>query len=329
MRIKLRHSFDDIISVDNLLEAWKEFQKGKRSKKDVQDFSLYLMDNILDLHYDLVNHTYKHRSYQVFYIKDPKPRTIHKAQVRDRLLHHAIHRIMYPFFHRVFIADSFSCRVEKGTHKALNRFRDFSYKVSRNNTETCWVLKCDIKKFFASINHSILVDILKKYIPDENMIWLLRQVIKSFNSGKQGIGLPLGNLTSQLFANIYMNELDQFIKHKLKLKYYIRYSDDFIVLAENKAYLEKQIYSIQTFLQNNLQLELHQNKVFIKTLFSGVDFLGWVNFPNHRVLRTSTKKRMMHRMIICSRMETMNSYLGLLSHGNTKKLQSKVLERYF
>src|SRR3989344_8085912 len=124
-KIILQHSFEDIISTENILEAWKEFIRGKRQRKDVQEFGLNLMDNILELHSDLVNHIYKHGGYQAFNICDPKPRNIHKAQVRDRLLHHAIYRILYPFFDRIFISDSFSCRIDKGMHKALNRFRSF------------------------------------------------------------------------------------------------------------------------------------------------------------------------------------------------------------
>ena len=221
--------------MENLLLAWKEFECGKKNRRDVQEFSLRLMDNIFSLHRDLSNHIYWHGPYQAFKINDPKPRDIHKAGVRDRLLHHAIYRILYPFFDKIFIADSYSCRIGKGTHKAVNRFRNFSYKVSKNNTWICWVLKCDIRKFFASIDHDILVGILRKYIFTENIIWLLEKIIESFSSEEKGAGLPLGNLTSQLFVNIYLNEFDQFAKHKLKAKCYIRYCDDFVILSENKC----------------------------------------------------------------------------------------------
>ncbi len=153
------------------------------------------MDNIFLLHRDLTNHNYRHGGYQAFNISDPKPRNIHKASVRDRLLHHAIYRILYLFFDKVFVSDSFSCRLGKGTHKALNRFRVFAYTVSKNNTRTCWVLKCDIRKFFASIDHKILLDILNSYIPDKQIILLLEEIIESFST-KPGVGLPLGNLTS-------------------------------------------------------------------------------------------------------------------------------------
>ncbi len=154
--------------------------KGKKNRKDVQEFQFNLMDNILSLHSDLTNQTYTHGGYEAFKINDPKPRDIHKASVRDRLLHHVIYRKLYPFFDKTFIADSFSCRLNKGTHKAINRFCDFAYKVSRNNTKTCWILKCDIRKFFANIDHDILLNILREHIEDENIIKLLENIIESF-----------------------------------------------------------------------------------------------------------------------------------------------------
>src|SRR3989344_6847761 len=142
-------------------------------------------------------------------------------------MHHAVYRVLYPFFDRKFINDSYSCRLWKGTHRAMNVFRGYAYRVSENHTKTLWVLKCDIKKFFASIDHQLLLDILKRHLSDERTIKLLQNIIGSFRSTALGKGLPLGNLTSQLFVNIYMNEFDQFAKHRLKTRYYIRYSDDF------------------------------------------------------------------------------------------------------
>ncbi|MBU4223901.1 reverse transcriptase/maturase family protein [Patescibacteria group bacterium] len=284
------------------------------------------MDNIIALQKELLNKTYKHGEYQAFKINDPRPRNIHKASVRDRLVHHAIYRILYPFFDKKFVSDSFSCRLDKGTHKAINRFRKFYYKVSKNSTKTCWILKCDIRKFFANINHGILKNILAEYIGDKDTLWLLGQVIDSFRTeNKIGVGLPLGNLTSQLFVNIYMNEFDQFVKYKLKAKYYIRYCDDFVILSEDKRYLQNIIPFIREFLDRELKLELHPDKVSIKTMASGVDFLGWINFTDHRILRTTTKRRMIKRIKINNSIETINSYLGLLGHGNTNKLKKEIL----
>ena len=209
-------------------------------------------------------------------------------------------------------------------HKAVNRFRKFGRIVSKNNTKTCWILKCDIRKFFASIDQNVLTSILEEYIADENIINLLKEIIFSFKPS----GLPLGNLTSQLFSNVYMNKFDQFVKHKLKVKYYIRYADDFVILSESKDYLEDIVSEIQKFLRNELKLTLHPDKVFIRTLSSGVDFLGWVNFLDHRVLRTKTKNRMMKRIKKNPSAETVSSYLGLLGHGNGGIIRGKILSRH-
>jgi len=158
------HTYDDIISIENLLLAWEEFLRGKRQRKDVQEYELHLMDNIINLHRELTNKTYSHSEYQAFNISDPKPRNIHKALVRDRLLHRALYRVLYPFFDTIFVAHSYSCRNGKGMHKAINAFRKSGRKVSFNHTRTVWVLKCDIRKFFASIDHETLMNIFQMKI---------------------------------------------------------------------------------------------------------------------------------------------------------------------
>ena len=354
MKKQLDKTFKEIISLENLFSAWREFLVGKKKKKDVQEFSRNLADNILALHEDLSNKTHRHGGYENFYVNDPKRRHIHKAAVRDRLLHHAVYRILYPFFDKTFIADSFSCRLGKGTHRALNRFRAMAFQVSENHTRTVWVLKCDIKKFFASIDHEILLNILKEHIPDKNIIWLLENVIKSFHSdlslrapevrgnpaemrllrrsaprNDSGVGLPLGNLTSQLFANVYMNVFDQWVKHKLKAKNYLRYADDFVFFSLNQERLLEIVPQVKKFLAERLKLTLHPGKIVLKTISSGVDFLGWVNFPCHRILRGTTRRRMAERILENPRSETLQSYLGLLSHGNTFKLRGELLMRYW
>jgi RNA-directed DNA polymerase len=324
-RIQFRHDYNHITSVENLIEAWEEFVKGKKMRKDVQWFGRNLMSNVISLHNDLKAKTYKHSPYHAFSISDPKPRSIHKAAVRDRLLHHALHRTLYPYFDRTFISDSYSCRDGKGTHKALDRFNEFSSKVSKNHTRTAWVLKCDIKKFFATINQAQLLEIVSSYIPDKDIVHLLSKIVGSFYSTAKGVGLPLGNLTSQLLVNIYMNEFDQYVKHKLKMKYYIRYADDFVFMSEAKEGLERLLPKIESFLWNRLRLRLHPDKVFIRTVASGVDFLGWVHFPDHRILRTVTKKRMLRGIRKCEgKREVVQSYLGLLDHGNTQKIRSRL-----
>ena len=327
-KIQFQYSYNNIISLDNLLEAWKEFVRGKRSRKDVQVFERNLMTNIISLHRDLAEKTYRHSAYQAFKISDPKPRDIHKACVRDRLLHHALHRKLSPFFIKTFIADSYSCQIGKGVHRALRRFGKFNDIVSENDTQTVWVLKCDIKKFFANINQTILLGIVEKYIPDRDIVRLISTIVQSFNSGNAAVGLPLGNLTSQLLVNIYMNEFDQFVKHRFKAEYYLRYADDFAVLSQDKPYLENILPAMREFLGKVLKLTMHPNKISIETVASGVDFLGWVHFPNHRVLRTATKKRMFSRLrAVSNRDATLSSYVGMLSHGNAKKLTNEIITR--
>jgi len=321
-------SYQKIIGMDNLLEAWREFLSGKRKRKDVAEFATHLMDNVLALHQDLVNKTYRHGGYASFKINDPKPRDIHKAMVRDRLLHHAIYRILYPYFDTKFIFYSFSCRRGKGVYEAINWFRDIGRKVSRNNTRTVWVLKCDIKKFFANIDHTVLKNILAKNITDKDVLWLLNKVIDSFHiQGNSGIGLPLGNLTSQLLVNVYMNVFDYFLKRELKVGFYIRYADDFVILHKDRKYLEDILPPVSLFLEKCLKLSLHPDKVFIKTLASGLDFLGWIHFPQWRVLRISTKKRMFFKLKHQAKECSIASYFGLLKHGDAFKLQQKLGKR--
>lgn len=322
--------YEDIISLPNLFTAWEEFLCGKRKRKDVLEFSMKLSEEIFTLHIELKEKTYQHSPYTAFNISDPKPRNIHKAAVRDRLLHHAIYRVLYPMFDKKFIYDSYSCRLGKGTHKAINRFRMFCLKESNNHTRSVWILKCDIRKFFATIDHRVLKSILEKHIADTDTLWLLSQVIDSFNSiyamaYMRKVGFPLGNLTSQLLVNVHMNEFDQFVKHVLKHKYCIQYADDFVILSHDKKQLEDALPIVSKFLKDELILDLHPNKVSIATLSSSVDFLGWVHFVDHRVLRTTTKKRMMKKISMNAQNQNVtNSYLGLLKHGNGYKLAKQI-----
>jgi RNA-directed DNA polymerase len=321
---KFEGQYEYIISVENLLLYWRILESNKKYRKDVSLFKIHLMDNILDLHKSLKDGTYYHSKYEYFRINDPKPRDIHKATIRDRIVHRMMYMTLYSYFDSKFICDSYSCRVNKGTHKALLKFTQFSRKVSKNYKKQCWILKCDVKKFFASIDHALLKEVIGKYIVDKNILDLLEKVIDSFSSKEMGKGLPLGNLTSQLLANIYMNEFDQFIKHKLKVKYYIRYADDFVILDDDRNMMDDILLKVHQYLKEKLKLDLHPNKVSLRMLSSGVDFLGWVHFPKYRVLRTGTKQRMFRRLEQDLRKEVVNSYLGLLKWGNSFKL-SKII----
>lgn len=317
MRKKCLVSYADIVSLENLCTAWDRFLVGKRNKQDVQEFRLHLMDNLIELHQELKKKAYQHGVYQHFVVIDPKRRDIHKASVRDRLVHHAVHQQLYPFFDSIFISDVYSSRKWKGTHKAMDRFGDHARIVSKNLTRTCWVLKCDIQKFFASVDHDILIILLQDRIVDEDVMWLLENIIRSFDEG-----LPLGNLTSQLLVNVYMHEFDQFVKHKLRIKHYVRYADDFVFLYEDREILENILPEIEDFLWERLRLKIHTKKISIQTFASGVDFLGWVHFADHRALRTVTKRRMTQRLNEKNR----DSYVGMLKHGNAEKIRNRLFE---
>lgn len=206
-----KNIFERIISPENIFSAWDAFKSDKRSKLDVSQFEWQLEENIFQLHRELQRKTYRHGPYESFYVKDPKQRHIHKATVRDRILHHAVFSVINPIFEPTFIPTSFSCRVGYGTHKGVEVLEKIMRKVSQNNTHPCFVLKCDVRRFFDSVDHGILLSIIKKCIKDVDAIWLLEAIVRSYESAP-GKGIPIGNLTSQLFANVYMNELDQFVK---------------------------------------------------------------------------------------------------------------------
>ena len=323
------------MSFNNLFLAWQEFKQGKRKRLDVQQFEFNLEDNLFQLHQELTTRTYQHSYYTSFYIQDPKLRHIHKACVRDRVIHQAIFRVLYPIFDKSFIFDSYSCRFNKGTHRAVNNLKKFARKLHGNNRQNIFILKCDIKKFFDSIDQDILLNLIKKKIQDDNAIWLIEKIIRSFEK-KEGKALPLGNVTSQLFANVYLNELDQFMKHKLKIRYYLRYCDDFVILEKNRPGLKGLIWQIDNFLRKRLKLELHIEKLVIRKYHQGMDFLGYIVLPHHRVLRTKTKKRIFKKLKIKAKDynngiisketlgQSLQSYLGVLSHANSFKLSEEL-----
>ncbi len=311
--------FEKIIGLENLFLAWREFKIGKGQKPDVQKFEFNLEENILQLHEELKNQIYQHFKYTAFYITDPKLRHIHKACVRDRVLHHAIFRVLYLIFNPTFIFDSYSCRMGKGTHRAVKRLKKFAKTLSRNNHRSIFVLKCDVKKFFDSVDHEILLGFIKRKVKDERANRLIKKIIDSFEK-TPGIGLPIGNVTSQLFANIYLNELDRHIKHELRVKYYIRYCDDFVILGEKLADLLEQIKAIGQFLYMELRLKLHPDKIVIRKYSQGIDLLGYVVRPHCITLRTKTKRRILKNV----RPNNLPSYLGILKHCNGHTTEKKI-----
>jgi len=291
-----------------------------------------------------VNKSYAHAPYEKFYIRDPKVRPIHKSSVRDRVVHHAVFKVLNEIFEPSFIFDSYSCRINKGTHRAVLRLKKFSDAIYAEYSK-CFVLKCDIKKFFHSIDHEILLKLVWQKIKNDEIMRVVKILIDSFRGNligerereRESKGCPIGNLTSQLFANIYLNELDQFIKSTLKVRHYIRYTDDFVIAHHNPEYLLSIKEEIAQFLNVNLKMELHPSKVVLRKYHAGVDFLGYVLLPRAILLRTKTKRRMFKKVrkrildykreVISEQqlMQTINSYLAVLSHANSFKLRRELM----
>ncbi len=339
-----RKLFEQIVSTENLLEAWDDFKREKRKKADVQLFERHLGDNLFKLHRGLIHKRYRHGEYVDFYVRDPKLRHIHKATVRDRIVHHAVFRVINPIFESTFIPDSYSCRKEKGTHKGVKQLGVYARKVFQTKGG-CFALKCDIRQFFPTIDHQILLEIIGRKIKDQDVLDLVGVIIGSFASDadqRLGIkGAPIGNLTSQMFANIYMNELDQFVKHDLKVKYYLRYTDDFVILHHDDQYLASLKDKISDFLRTHLDLSLHPNKVEIRKLRQGIDYLGYVSLPYARVPRAKVRRRIFRKLrykvkqfkagLISeeSLLRSFDSYMGFLVHADSHKLREKLHQQFW
>ena len=279
------------------------------------EFQKNLAQNIDNLHYLLATGKYFHGTYHMFKICDPKQRTIHKAAVADRLVHQAIVSAIEPVFEKRFIYDSYSCRLGKGTHAGVSRLGLFLRRASHNNSQKVYVLKCDVRQFFASIDHKILINLIQNKIFDKQTLKLINIIINS-HSSSFGKGIPLGNVTSQLFANIYLHELDWFMKQTLNIMYYLRYCDDFVIVSTDKFYLQSLIEPIRQFLNDRLKLELHPNKISIRSWNQGIDFLGYVSRPHSTTIRTKTKKRMITRINDVN----LSSYLGICAHASEYRL---------
>jgi retron-type reverse transcriptase len=327
----------EICSYANLEAAFKKAKKRKSTKLYVVEFEKNLSESLTNLRNELVFHTYKPVPLKTFIICDPKTRKICKSAFRDRVVHHALVRIIEPIFEKTFIYDSYANRKGKGVHSALNRFDCFKRKVSKNNTRTCYVLKADIRHYFETVDQEILIKIISKRIKDRRVIWLIRRILNNYNSKQTGKGMPLGNLTSQFFANVYLNELDQFVKQKLKAKHYIRYVDDFVILLHSKEFLENCKEQINNFLKNELRIELHPDKSKIISLNKGIRLLGFKVFYYHKLLRRSNLNKFLRKLselkeklalgLISeeSLAESVQGWVGYAMHGNTYSLRKKLL----
>jgi len=275
--------------------AWKKARKGKTKRDYVKNFEEDLAYNLKVLHEELKCQIYSPKLLKIFILRDPKTRKISKSIFRDRIVHHALCNIIEPIFDKSFIYDNCANRKGKGTLVALKRFEKFKGKVTCNLISRAYCLKADIKHYFKEVDRKILLKIIKKKIRCKKTCNLIGLILDNFEGAK---GIPLGNLTSQFFANVYLSELDQFVKHKLKIRHYIRYVDDFVLFHSSKYKLENWKKEIEGFLEENLKIELHPDKSKIINLSKGVDFVGFRNFYHHRLLRKRNVKNMQRKIFL-------------------------------
>jgi retron-type reverse transcriptase len=308
---------------------------------------------LLRLVSQLKNRSYRPTQSIAFIVQKPKIREIFAADFCDRVVHHLLYNYLAPIFEKIFIYDSWACRKGKGTHGAMIRLQDFTNSINRETkSESNYYLQMDIKSFFTSIDKQLLYELIAKKVKNEEILWLTKVIIfhdcahditpkiqsqqslfdklplgKSLFTAKEGKGLPIGNLTSQFFANVYLNELDQFVKHKLKAKYYLRYVDDFIILAKDKACLELYKEEIMDFVDKKLGLTVHPDKVFIRPIRDGLDFVGYVIRHDYVLVRkrvVGSWRRSMNQPNKELRQKAFNSYIAHAIWANSYGLRKKM-----
>ncbi len=286
-------------------------------------FSYYLEENLNALYFDLENKKYKHGAYRKFVVTDNKRREISVASIKNRVVHRLLYEYLNEIYDSTFIFDAWSCRKNKGLLGAIERAQNFLCQRSSS-----YIWRSDIKKFFDSVNQQILLDTIFRKIKDPKALILLREIIGSYGMGQNEReresmcvtrkGMPIGNLTSQIFANIYLNEFDRFIKHELKVKNYLRYGDDFIIIADNSKQLEKIRSSAIEFLNDKFQLEINKKHDIIIKAKQGLKFLGVVIFPNGRKLNKRNSTRVKENL----KLKNISSYSGLVKkHSQIKKIK--------
>lgn len=280
-----------IIDIDNIYRAYLAARDKKREKPEVLAYDSRREENLITAHNELVWHMWKPRPFREFIVCEPKKRLIHAPQFSDRVIHHALVRVIEPLFERKMISNSFACRKGLGTHKAVSTAQKYARAVSRSGR--FWFLKGDIHHYFPSIDHEVLKKIIRRTVRDKDTLWLIDTIIDK--SGFQGVGLPIGTLTSQLFANIYLDAFDHYMKDILGIKYYLRYMDDFIVFGNNKSELKGILISARQWLKTNLNLTLNHKTRLISDA-EGCDFCGYRIWVTHRLPRKRNVSRMRRRM---------------------------------
>lgn len=321
---RLNNLYDSICSISNLYEAYSKARKGKSKSYGVQKFEENLDTNINQIYCELISGTYKTSEYKVFSIFEPKERIVYRLPFRDRVVHHAIMNVLESIWVPIFITHTYSCIKGRGIHKALKHIR----RDLKDYENTHYCLKLDIRKFYPSINHNILKDIVRKKIKDLRLLSLLDGIIDS------APGLPIGNYLSQYLANLYLTYFDHWLKENIGVKYYYRYADDMVILSSDKDYLHQTRLKIRDFLQQELELDLKSNYQIFPVDTSGIDFIGYVFFHSHILLRKRIKKNLCKKV---AKLEKQNaplriykrsicSHLGWAKHCNSRNLMKSIIK---
>jgi RNA-directed DNA polymerase len=313
---RIGNIYNQIISIENLLLADAKARKGKAWQYGVRVHDRNRLNNIFKLNDDLQNKTYKTSQYTIFKIYDPKEREIYRLPYYpDRIVHHAIMNILEKVFVSVFTADTFSCIKKRGIHAAAYAVR----RSLKNVQDTRYCLKLDVKKFYPSIDHSILKQLVRRKIKDQDLLWLMDEIIDS------APGLPIGNYLSQYLANFYLTYFDHWLKEQMHVRYYFRYADDLVILSDSKDHLHHLFKAIKIYLNDQLNLRVKSNWQIFPVDVRGIDFVGYRFYHSHTLLR-KTIKRNFARMLSANKNEaSIASYMGWASHCNSSHLIKTLL----
>lgn len=313
---RINNIYSQITSVDNLRIAESKARKGKANQYGVKIFDKEPESNIFKLHEMLLNKGYKTSEYTTFTVFEPKERLVFRLPYfPDRITHHAVMNILEPIFVKVFTNDSYACIKGKGIHAAVNNIK--TALQDQENTKYC--LKLDIVKFYPNVDHDILKTLLRKKFKDNDLLWLLDEIIDSAD------GLPIGNYLSQYLANFYLTYFDHWIKEQKEVKYYFRYADDIVILSSNKPHLHELLFEIKQYLNVNLKLEVKDNYQVFPVEARSIDFVGYKFYHTHTLLRKSIKKRFAKAVSKTKNKATIAAYNGWAKHANTKHLLKKLL----
>lgn len=313
---RINNLYAKIISIENLRLADKKASKGKAKQYGVEVHQKQQEANIFLLYEMLLNKTYKTSPYTTFKVYEPKEREVYRLPYfPDRITHHAVMNILEPIFVSTFTTDSYSCIKGKGIHAAARAVE----KALQDKAGTQYCLKMDIKKFYPNIDHEVLKQLLRRKIKDNDLLWLLDEIIDSAN------GLPIGNYLSQYFANFYLTYFDHWIKEVKLVKYYFRYADDLVILSDNKPHLHELLFEIKQYLNDNLKLIVKDNYQVFPVEARSIDFVGYRFYHTHTLLRKSIKQNYARMLVKNKNSASIASYNGWLKHANCINLKDKLL----